>query len=589
VAARGGVEAVFWVYASVGECLGFQATETNPWHSTSRELPSNFGPMTPDATIFTETIGTPSGTTAIASYLGWSNPGFTFTGTGDVRNTTVSTGYAGASGGGNIFLTNSGNPTFQIAGVNTSSYSAASLVLSFGQYKNTIASNGTEMTVEVSSDGTTYSLLTFPARTTGSGTANWVFLTASGSIPATPNLRIRFTNTSLTPQFRVDDIVLTGTLAGGLPTLNINDVTQAETNAGATTFTFNVSLTSPAGAGGVTFDIATADGTAQDDNPATEDNDYVAKSEIVRTITSGNSAATFTVTVNGDTAVEGNETFFVNVSNVVGATAGDVQGLGTISNDDVSLTPIHTIQGSGSTSPLVSTTVTTSGIVTGTRSNGFYIQEPDAGADADPNTSEGIFVFTSSTPPAAAVIGNSVNVTGTVSEFIPSADPSSPPLTELVSPTVVLLTTGNSLPLPTLITAGETTDPSETTNPLDSLEEYEGMRVTVASLTVSGPTQGNVSEAGATASSNGVFLGVVTGVARPFREAGIAISDPLPAGAPVPIPRFDENPERIRVDRDAQPGATAIEVPAGTLVMLVVCCNALGDALRDALDPRMRP
>jgi oligopeptide transport system permease protein len=29
--------------------------------------------------------------------------------------------------------------------------------------------------------------------------------------------------------------------------------------------------------------------------------------------------------------------------------------------------------------------------------------------------------------------------------------------------------------------------------------------------------------------------------------------------------------------------------PAGTLVLLVVCFNALGDALRDALDPRTRP
>jgi oligopeptide transport system permease protein len=28
--------------------------------------------------------------------------------------------------------------------------------------------------------------------------------------------------------------------------------------------------------------------------------------------------------------------------------------------------------------------------------------------------------------------------------------------------------------------------------------------------------------------------------------------------------------------------------PAGTLVLIVICCNALGDALRDALDPRLR-
>jgi hypothetical protein len=120
------------------------------------------------------------------------------------------------------------------------------------------------------------------------------------------------------------------------------------------------------------------------------------------------------------------------------------------------------------------------------------------------------------------------------------------------------------------ITAAETTQPSETSNPLDSLEEFEGMRVVVNSLTVSGPTQGAITEPSATVTSNGVFLGVVTGVARPFREAGIAISDPLPSGAPATIPRFDENPERIRVDSDAQPGAALIDVAAGTVITNIV-------------------
>ena len=74
-------------------------------------------------------------------------------------------------------------------------------------------------------------------------------------------------------------------------------------NAGTTTFTFTVSLSAPAGPGGVTFDIATADGTAQDDNPVAEDNDYVAKSLTGQTIPAGSSTYTFDVTVNGDVAV----------------------------------------------------------------------------------------------------------------------------------------------------------------------------------------------------------------------------------------------------------------------------------------------
>lgn len=347
---------------------------------------------------------------------------------------------------------------------------------------------------------------------------------------------------------------------GGGTTLSINDVTQVETNAGTTNFNFIVSLSAPAGAGGVTFDASTADGTAN------AGSDFVGFTNTPFSISSGNTSTTVTVVVNGDPTPEPNETFFVNITNIVGATAGDVQGLGTITNDDFSLTPIHTIQGNGSTSPFAASVVTTSGVVTGLKSNGFFIQEPDASVDADPNTSEGIFVFTSSAPPGAAALGNLVSVGATVQEFIPSADPFSPPTTELITPTVNLLSSGNPLPVPILITAAETTQASETANPLDSLEEYEGMRVTVASLTVGGPTQGTITEPAATVASSGVFLGVVTGVARPFREPGIAISDPLPSGAPVTIPRFDENPERVRVDSDAQPGTTAIDVAAGTII-----------------------
>ena len=57
--------------------------------------------------------------------------------------------------------------------------------------------------------------------------------------------------------------------------------------------------TLPAPAGGITFDIATADGTAQDDNPATEDNDYVAKSLTSQTIPATQTTYTFDVTING--------------------------------------------------------------------------------------------------------------------------------------------------------------------------------------------------------------------------------------------------------------------------------------------------
>ncbi len=359
----------------------------------------------------------------------------------------------------------------------------------------------------------------------------------------------------------VDDISVTAGAGPVTPILNINDVALGEGNSGTTNFNFTVSLTAPAPAGGVTFNASTADGTA-----TTANSDYVGFTNQPFTITQGNTSTTVTVAVNGDTTNEPNETFFVNITNIVGANAGDTQGQGTINNDDGPLTKIHDIQGSGNSSPIVGSSVNTTGIVTGLRSNGFFIQEPDATVDADPNTSEGVFVFTSSAPPAAAAVGNSVLVTATVSEFIPTADPSSPPQTELTSPTTSLLSTGNTLPTPHTITASETL-----VNDLNNLEKYEGMRVTVSSLTAVSGTQGSKNEANATSTSTGIFYGVITGVARPFREPGIEVPDPVPTpypsgSAPANVPRFDFNPERLRVNSLAQPGSSALDVTSGEVI-----------------------
>ncbi|MEA2165345.1 MAG: large repetitive protein [Thermoanaerobaculia bacterium] len=124
------------------------------------------------------------------------------------------------------------------------------------------------------------------------------------------------------------------------PTLSINNVTASEGDSGTTTFTFTVSLSGgTAPPGGVTFNIATADGSA-----TTANNDYVAKSLLAQSVTT---TYTFTVSVNGDINVEPNETFNVNVSNIVGATNSTAQGTGTIVNDDSPTPPT----GTGSANP----------------------------------------------------------------------------------------------------------------------------------------------------------------------------------------------------------------------------------------------
>ncbi len=245
---------------------------------------------------------------------------------------------------------------------------------------------------------------------------------------------------------------------------------------------------------------------------------------------------------------------------------------------------IHEIQGAGSSSPYVGQLVNTTGIVTAVKTNGFFIQAPDAEDDADPSTSEGLFIFTSSAPPAAAAVGNLVKARGTVAEFKPSTDPLSFSSTELASPVVFLLSTGNALPAAIALTAADF-------NPAggpQQLEKYQGMRVSVASLDVVAPTQGSITEPSATVSSTGIFFGVISGTARPFREPGIQVPENtlFPAGPPV----FDGNPEKLRVDSDAQVGAAVINVATGaTVTGLVGVLDYLTHAYTLIPDPSLPP
>src|SRR5690606_11303716 len=113
-------------------------------------------------------------------------------------------------------------------------------------------------------------------------------------------------------------------------------------------------------------------------------------------------------------------------------------------------TLISAIQGSG---PIVTPgTFTVEAIVVGDyqtqgsgQLRGFFIQEEDADADADPATSEGIFVFCSNCPTAVSV-GDKVRVTGASSEFFGMSQ-----LTAATAGNVVVLSSGNPLPTPASI------------------------------------------------------------------------------------------------------------------------------------------
>ena len=133
--------------------------------------------------------------------------------------------------------------------------------------------------------------------------------------------------------------------------------------------------------------------------------------------------------------------------------------------DPVSL-KISEIQGSGFASTQEGVFASVSAVVTATLANGFFLQEEDSDADADPTTSEGIFVFTGDTPGveiSSVTIGDLVTVTGEVSEFFG--------LTQITASTASVigtaaLPTAANLSLPFTMTA--------------DLEAVEGMRVSIA-------------------------------------------------------------------------------------------------------------
>ncbi|MEZ5291990.1 MAG: HYR domain-containing protein [Vicinamibacterales bacterium] len=242
-------------------------------------------------------------------------------------------------------------------------------------------------------------------------------------------------------------------------------------------------------------------------------------------------------------------------------------GAGTLTVQVTAPVPVVTIaqiQGAGAVSPYTGQAVRTTGVVTARRTNGVYVQSTAADEDGDPATSEGIFVFTGSAPGAAFQPGTLVSVQGVVAEFAPAADPVSPPVTELVSPALAALGTA-ALPAPVVLSPADA-DPA---GGLLQLERLEGMLVTAPSLTAVSGVAGSVNETSNTGTNNGVFYAVLSGTARPVREAGIEALDPVPvcaAGTGCAIPVFDGNPERIRVDADGIAGVAAAVVTTGAVM-----------------------
>jgi hypothetical protein len=106
----------------------------------------------------------------------------------------------------------------------------------------------------------------------------------------------------------------------------INDVAITEGNSGTKLLTFTVLRSG--GAAEFAVDFATANGTALGGS------DFVGSTGTLN-FAAGQTSATVSITINGDTIVESNESFFINLSAATnGGTITDPQGVGTIQNDD---------------------------------------------------------------------------------------------------------------------------------------------------------------------------------------------------------------------------------------------------------------
>jgi predicted extracellular nuclease/Ca2+-binding RTX toxin-like protein len=201
---------------------------------------------------------------------------------------------------------------------------------------------------------------------------------------------------------------------------------------------------------------------------------------------------------------------------------------------------IAEIQGAAHTSPLLGELVETSGIVTAVDSNGFYVQDP--AGDGDLATSDAIFVFTSSAP--VVIVGDEVEVEGTVSEFFPGGQSTGNLSTTQIGggPTVTILSAGNALPAATLVGAAGRIPPTENidddafasfdaaTDGIDFFESLEGMLVTAQSLKVIAGTNG----------FDEIFAVVDNGA------GATGLSD----RGTLNISPDDFNPERIQIDED---------------------------------------
>jgi predicted extracellular nuclease len=132
---------------------------------------------------------------------------------------------------------------------------------------------------------------------------------------------------------------------------------------------------------------------------------------------------------------------------------------------------IPQIQGPGDTSPYAGSVQTTEGVVTAKVGSGFFIQDPDG--DGNPLTSDGLFVFTTAANIGTVQVGDKIRISGSITEYTPSAATRS--YTEMQNVTAIVKLAG-----------GISITPTNIQLPFANLGQVEGMLVRFTNpLTVS--------------------------------------------------------------------------------------------------------
>ena len=173
-----------------------------------------------------------------------------------------------------------------------------------------------------------------------------------------------------------------------VPSISIGDASRTEGNSGTTAVTVTVSLSSPSPKS-VSVHLDTADGTA------TAGKDYQSASAPV-IFSPQQTSKPVTLTVIGDTVVEDDETFTVNLSGAVNAKIADPSATVTILNDDI---PTFTITGTSvqetNSGTTASVKVTLSPASPKTVTVDYATKDGTATAGSDYVAKSGILTFTS--------------------------------------------------------------------------------------------------------------------------------------------------------------------------------------------------